>query len=61
LFSRFITGPAELKDIPTPRKPPKVFVNTDNEQQELILVCYKVKDKNFNIVSNQFTMNCIEL
>ncbi|KAK3738728.1 hypothetical protein QZH41_018103 [Actinostola sp. cb2023] len=41
---RFITGPAELKDIPTPRKPPRVFVNTDSEQQELLLVCYKALD-----------------
>ena len=39
---RFITGPTELGDVPTPRTPPKIFVNTDSEQEELILVVYKV-------------------
>ncbi|KAM7430052.1 vacuolar fusion protein ccz1 [Porites harrisoni] len=38
---RFITGPTELGDVPTPRTPPKIFVNTDSEQEELILVVYK--------------------
>lgn len=41
-FFRFITGPTELGDVPTPRTPPKIFVNTDSEQEELILVVYKV-------------------
>ena len=40
--SRFITGPTELGDVPTPRTPPKMFVNTDSEQEELVLVVYKV-------------------
>lgn len=39
---RFITGPTELGDVPTPRTPPKMFVNTDSEQEELVLVVYKV-------------------
>ncbi|XP_027056705.1 vacuolar fusion protein CCZ1 homolog isoform X2 [Pocillopora damicornis] len=38
---RFITGPTELDDVPIPRTPPKIFVNTDSEQEELILVVYK--------------------
>ncbi|CAH3105992.1 unnamed protein product [Pocillopora meandrina] len=38
---RFITGPTELDDVPIPRPPPKIFVNTDSEQEELILVVYK--------------------
>ncbi|CAH3164779.1 unnamed protein product [Pocillopora meandrina] len=38
---RFITGPTELDDVPIPRQPPKIFVNTDSEQEELILVVYK--------------------
>lgn len=42
LIFRFITGPTELGDVPTPRTPPKIFVNTDSEQEELILVVYKV-------------------
>ena len=42
LYSRFITGPTELGDVPTPRTPPKMFVNTDSEQEELVLVVYKV-------------------
>ncbi|XP_031567120.1 vacuolar fusion protein CCZ1 homolog [Actinia tenebrosa] len=41
---RFITGPSELNDIPIPRKPPRIFVNTDIEQEELVLVCYKALD-----------------
>ena len=41
-YFRFITGPTELGDVPTPRTPPKIFVNTDSEQEELILVVYKV-------------------
>ena len=40
---RFITGPTELDDVPIPRTPPKIFVNTDSEQEELILVVYKVQ------------------
>ena len=40
---RFITGPTELDDVPIPRPPPKIFVNTDSEQEELILVVYKVQ------------------
>jgi len=39
---RFITGPTELGDVPSPRTPPKMFVNTDTEQEELVLVVYKV-------------------
>jgi len=39
---RFITGPTELGDVPTPQTPPKMFVNTDTEQEELVLVVYKV-------------------
>ncbi|XP_048575967.1 vacuolar fusion protein CCZ1 homolog isoform X2 [Nematostella vectensis] len=41
---RFVTGPPDLKDIPTPRKPPRIFVNTDTEQEELLLICYKALD-----------------
>lgn len=43
LYFRFITGPTELDDVPIPRPPPKIFVNTDSEQEELILVVYKVQ------------------
>ena len=39
---RFITGPTDLGDVPTPKTPPKMFVNTDSEQEELVLVVYKV-------------------
>ena len=45
LLCRFITGPAELGDVPTPRSPPKMFVNTDSEQEDLVLVVYKVQLK----------------
>ncbi|XP_015763387.1 PREDICTED: vacuolar fusion protein CCZ1 homolog [Acropora digitifera] len=38
---RFITGPSDLGDVPVPSTPPKMFVNTDSEQEELILVVYK--------------------
>ena len=31
-----------MGDVPTPRAPPKVFVNTDSKQEELMLVVYKV-------------------
>ena len=41
-FFRFITGPSEIGDVPTPRTPPKMFVYTDTEQEELLLVVYKV-------------------
>lgn len=42
MFIRFITGPSDLGDVPVPSTPPKMFVNTDSEQEELILVVYKV-------------------
>ena len=31
-----------MGDVPTPQTPPKMFVNTDTEQEELVLVVYKV-------------------
>ena len=46
---RFITGPAELGDVPIPRTPPKMFVNTDSEQEELVLVVYKVRVIHFDV------------
>lgn len=42
MFIRFITGPSDLGDVPVPSMPPRMFVNTDSEQEELILVVYKV-------------------
>ena len=55
---RFITGPAELGDVPIPRTPPKMFVNTDSEQEELVLVVYKVRVIHFDV---QYYATCISL
>lgn len=58
LFFRFITGPAELGDVPIPRTPPKMFVNTDSEQEELVLVVYKVRVIHFDV---QYYATCTSL
>ena len=55
---RFITGPAELGDVPIPRTPPKMFVNTDSEQEELVLVVYKVRVILFDV---QYYATCTSL
>ena len=55
---RFITGPAELGDVPIPRTPPKMFVNTDSEQEELVLVVYKVRVIHFDV---QYYATCTSL
>lgn len=47
--SRFLTGPANLKDPEAKFRFPKIFVNKEDSYEELHLIVYKVTLNNYEL------------